>query len=199
MQPVQASLQTAFKTLPTAELGILDRLPAELLSLVLRELGIRSFLRFRQVNRQSRIISTGLWEYELVFKHGLEGLRVLLLAELDDCFTIDKLYRPLITDKCSTCGLLGDLLFLFTAERFCFDCLQSLAHYRVVFPYVFTKLAGLSPARFESLLGPGLRTVPGIYNTEETQVNRPKYLMSEEEAIKTLLTVGAILEPRTRR
>ncbi|KUI57672.1 hypothetical protein VP1G_04950 [Cytospora mali] len=102
MQPVQASLQTAFETLSTAELGILDHLPAELMSTVLRKLDIRSFFRFRQVNRRARVLSTELWEYKLVSKHGLEGLRGVLRAELSHCFTIDDLYRALITDKCST-------------------------------------------------------------------------------------------------
>jgi hypothetical protein len=104
MQLVQGSLQAAFETLPTAGLGILGRLPAELMSMVLRELDILSFFYFRQVNRRARVLSTGLWEYELVSKHGLEGLRGLLRAELAHCFTISDLYRSLITDKCSTCG-----------------------------------------------------------------------------------------------
>ncbi|KAH6706218.1 hypothetical protein BKA61DRAFT_616074 [Leptodontidium sp. MPI-SDFR-AT-0119] len=55
MQSAQASLQAAFETLPTAELGTLDRLPAELMSMVLRRLDIRSFFHFRQVNQRARV------------------------------------------------------------------------------------------------------------------------------------------------
>ncbi|KAG4444330.1 hypothetical protein IFR05_000204 [Cadophora sp. M221] len=141
LRSAQASLQEAFEKLPTAELGTLDRLPAKLMSMVLRSLDIRSFFYFRQVNRRARVLSTGLREYELVSKHGFEGLRGLLRAELAHCFTIDDLYRPLVTDKCSTCGAFGGLLFLFTAERCCFDCLQSSAHYRDLPPSAFAKLA----------------------------------------------------------
>ncbi|KAK3944831.1 hypothetical protein QBC46DRAFT_278870 [Diplogelasinospora grovesii] len=198
MQPVQASLQAAFETLPTAELGILDRLPAELMSMVLRELDIRSFFHFRQVNRRARVLSTRLWEYELVSKHGLEGLRGLLRAELAHCFAIDDLYQPLITDKCSTCGAFGGLLFLFTAERCCFDCLQSSAHYRVLPPSTFARLAHISPSRLKRLSGPSLRTVPGIYNMMETPARRPKYLVFEEKATQTLLAIGAIGEDAIR-
>ncbi|KAI4864996.1 hypothetical protein F4820DRAFT_312535 [Hypoxylon rubiginosum] len=194
MRPVQASLQTAFETLPTAELGILGRLPAELMSMVLRELHVRSFFRFRQVNRRARVVSTGLWEYGLVSKHGLEGLRGLLRAELAHLFTIDDLYRSLITDKCLTCGGFGGLLFLFTAGRCCFDCLQSSAHYRVLPPSAFTKLTHISPGRLKRLSGPTLRTVPGIYNMMETPARRPRYLIFEEKATQTLQAIRAIGE-----
>ncbi|KAI1101736.1 hypothetical protein F4804DRAFT_289153 [Jackrogersella minutella] len=194
MQPVLVSLQAAFETLPTADLGILCRLPAELISMVLRELDILSFFHFRQVNRRARIFSTGLWEYELVSKHGLEGLRGLLRAELAQYFTIDDLYQPLITDKCSTCGDLGVLLFLFTADRCCFNCLESSAHYRVLSPSTFAKLTHISPGRLKRLSGSILRTVPGVYNFLNLSVRRPNHLMFEERASQTLLATGAISE-----
>lgn len=194
MQPVQASLQAAFETPPTAELGILDHLPAELMSMVLRELDIRSFFNFRQVNRRARVLLTGLHEYELVSKHGLEALRGLLRAELAHCFTIEDLYRPLITDECSTCGAFGGFLFLFTAERCCFDCLQSSAHYRVLPPSAFAKIVNISPTQLKRLSIPSLRTMPGIYNMMETPARRPKYLISEEKATQTLLGIRAVGE-----
>ncbi|KAK0617160.1 hypothetical protein B0T14DRAFT_259576 [Immersiella caudata] len=137
MQSIRTSLQAAFETLPAAKLGIFDRLPVELMFLVHRNLDIRSFFHFRQINRQARVLSTGLHEYQLISKHGLEGLRGPLRTGLAHCFTITDLYRPLVTDKCSTCGGFGGLLFLFTAERCCLDCLQSSAHYRVLPPVYF--------------------------------------------------------------
>lgn len=194
MQLVHWSLQAAFDTLPTAELGIFGRFPAELMSMVLRQLDIRSFFYFRQVNRQARVLSTELWEYRLVSKHGLEGLRGLLRAELAHYFTIDNLYRTLITDNCSTCRAFGGFLSLFTAERCCFKCLQSLAHYRVLPPSTFAKLAKISPSRLKRLSGPSLRTAPGVYNMMERPARRPKYLISEEKATQTLLALGVIRE-----
>ncbi|KAI3323077.1 hypothetical protein HD806DRAFT_544482 [Xylariaceae sp. AK1471] len=184
MQPVQASLQSAFETLPTADLGILGRLPVELMSLALHELDIRSFFNFRQVNRQARIISTGLWKYNLVSRYGLEGV---------------DLYRSLITNKCSTCGAFGGHLFLFTAERCCFDCLLSSTHYRVLAPSTFAKLANISPSRLDRLSGQRLRTVPGIYNMLERPARRPKYLILEDKATQTLLAIGTIGEDAVRK
>lgn len=198
MQSAQASLQAAFETLPTAELGTLDRLPAELILMVLRKLDIRCVFHFRQVNRRARLLSTGLREYALVSQHGLEGLRGLLRAELAHCFVIDDLYRSLVTDKCSTCGAFGGLLFLFTAERCCFDCLQSSAHYRVLSPSAFTKLLHISPSRLKRLSGLSLRTVPGIYNMMETPAKRPDHLIFEEKATQMLLAFGVIKEDAAR-
>ncbi|KAI1169003.1 hypothetical protein F5B18DRAFT_658069 [Nemania serpens] len=210
MQLVQASLQSAFKTLPTASLGILGRLPVELIFLTLYELDIRSFFCFRQVNRQARIISTSLWEYNLVSKHGLEGLRGLLRAELAPYFTISDLYRPLITDKCSTCGAFGGHLFLLTAERCCFDCLLTSARYRVIAPSTLADIASMSPSRLGRLSGQWLRTVPGIYNMMRTPARRPKHLLLEDKATQALLSnrvigedkviiLGRRREPKTQR
>ncbi|KAI1364669.1 hypothetical protein F5Y08DRAFT_328524 [Xylaria arbuscula] len=199
MQRVQASLPSAFETLPTADMGILDCLPPELITLVLHELDLRSFFSFRQVNRQSRIVSTSLWEYKLVSQHGLEGLRGLLRAELASYFTISDLYRTLTTDKCSTCGAFGGHLFLFTAERCCFKCLVSSSYCRVLAVSTFAKIAHLSLSRVNRLLGIQLRTVPGIYNMLQRPVKRPKYLIFEEKATQILLTTKAIGESAVRR
>lgn len=198
MQSVQTSLQAAFETPPNAKLGIFDHLPVELSFIVLCHLDIRSFFHFRQLNRRARALSTGLHEYQLVSKHGLEGLRGLLRAGLAHCFTILDLYRPLMTDKCSTCGGFGGLLFLFTAERCCFNCLQSSAHYRVLPPSAFAKLAHMSPSRLLRLSGPALQTVPGTYNLMDTPARRPKYLMLEEKATQMLLAAKAINQDAVR-
>ncbi|KAF4435521.1 F-box domain, Skp2-like protein [Fusarium austroafricanum] len=92
-QKVIKDFHTAFQTTPTAGLGILDQLPLELLSIVCRNLDLLSYFRFRQVNRQARVVSTSVLEYQSVVKHGLEGLRGMLRAGLAQSFTIRDL-RP---------------------------------------------------------------------------------------------------------
>lgn len=194
MQTVQASLQAPFETIPTSEFGILHELPPELMSIVLRGLDLCSFFKFRQVNRQARAISTNLWEYQLVSRYGLEGLRGLLRAGLAQYFTIDDLYRPLVTDGCSICGAFGGHLFLFTAERCCLGCLQSSAHYRVLTISTFAKLARIYPNRLSRLPKLCLRTVPGIYNMLQTPARRPRHLVFQKKATQTLLATKAIDE-----
>lgn len=199
MQPVYASLQAPFETQPIAQLGIFDSLPPELMSLILRFLDLRSLLRFRHVNRQARIVSSNLWAWELVSKHGLEGLRGLLRAGLAPCFTIDDLYRPLISDRCSVCGGFGGHLFLYTAERCCLKCLESSAHYRVLSIFMFAKLARVSSSRINRLGAVCLRTVPGIYNMMETPPRRPKCLILQRKATQALVAEGFVTEDAARR
>ncbi|KAI1754365.1 hypothetical protein F4782DRAFT_494191 [Xylaria castorea] len=152
MQPVQASLQLAFERLPTADLGILGRLPENLCRWSSTSSAFVLFY-FRQANRPARIISTGLWEYNPVSRHRLESLRGVLRAELAPYLTISDLYRTLITDKCSTCGAFGGHLFFFTAERCCLDCFLFSAYYRVLAPSTFAKLANISLCRLNHLAG----------------------------------------------
>lgn len=207
MQPVRGSLHHTFETLPTANLGILDRLPLELTSIVLRNLDIQSFFRFRQVNRQARVLSSELWEYKLVSEHGLEGLRGVLRGVLAHRFTIEYLYRPLVTDICSICGSFGGHLFLFTAERCCLHCLQYSTHYRVLAISSFAKLSSASLTRLRRLKGvslPMLRIVPGVYNWSGKPARRPNHLLFEEGTIQTLLssriiTEDKVLKLRSRR
>jgi hypothetical protein len=199
MQPVYASLQAPFETQATAQLGILGSLPQELMSLILHLLDLRSLFRFRQVNRQARIVSTSLWAYQLVSKHGLEGLRGFLRAGLAPCFTIYDIYRPLITDRCAVCGEFGGHLFLYTAERCCLKCLESSALYRVLSISTFTKLAHVSSSRLSRLETVCLRTVPGIYNMMETPARRPKYLILERKATQALVAEGFVTEYAARQ
>lgn len=194
MQKAETSLQTALSTSPTIQLGHLDRLPLELMSMVLHELDVRSYFCFRQVNRRARVLSTELWEYELVSQHGLEGLRGLLRAGLASRFTIRDLYTTLTTEKCSSCASFGGHLFFFTMERCCIKCLQSEARYRVLPLSTFAKIAHVSSNRLTRLSVPTLRTVPGIYDMMETPARRPKHLIHEETATQTLLAMSVIGE-----
>lgn len=73
-QRVTKSLQTSFDFPPTSGLGQLDRLPNELLCMVLQNLDLLSYFRFRQINRQARAGSTAVSEYRSVAKHGLEDM-----------------------------------------------------------------------------------------------------------------------------
>lgn len=199
MQQIEASLQNAFDRSPTAELGTLGRLPPELISMILRDLDVRSFFYLRQVNQQARVLSTGLWEYRLVSTYGLEGLRGVLRAGLAHCFTINDLYLPLVTNTCTTCGNFGGHLFLFSAERCCFDCLQSVPHFRVLSISTFAKLAHMSSRRLSRLPGLCLRTVPGIYNMMEAPARRPMHLIWAEKATETLLGLNKIGEDTAQK
>lgn len=195
MEVVQASLQAAFKTLPASEPSILDRLPLEIAGMVLHNLDILSYFRFRQVNHQARILSTQLREYELVAKHGLEGLRSLLRTNLAHAFTIVDLYQALISPICNFCRGFGTFLFLPTVQRCCFDCIGEAPDLRVLSPTVVEKKAEVVDTdQLHRLLGLKLRTVPGLYNIEESphEIKRPQYLVTKKKAMEALTSLGVL-------
>ncbi|KAI2781518.1 hypothetical protein F4815DRAFT_444300 [Daldinia loculata] len=194
MQTAQEYLQTAFETLPASGMGKLDRLPPELILMVLCHLDIFSYFQFRQVNRRARILSITLREYRLVTKHGLECLRSLLRTGLAHNFTITDLYRLLINPSCKLCGCLGGFLFLLTATRCCFSCILTSPKLRVISRSTLAKITRLSKSELDWLLDstPGLRPASSSHSLEEGQAIRPKCLFVEEQAIATLKSLGVV-------
>lgn len=186
-QPVLASITAAWETRPQADVGRLTLLPPELLSMVILHLDVRSVFRLRQVNSLARSIVTDIQEYDLVVRHGLEGLRGLLRAGLAQDHLLRDLYHSLLVQSCASCGLFGCLLFLFTLERCCFTCLQSSERYHVIAQSTFSSLANVSRTRLSRFPGLLLRTVPGIYNMMEVPARRPKALVPVRKAIRVLL------------
>ncbi|KAL7921093.1 hypothetical protein ACQKWADRAFT_296248 [Trichoderma austrokoningii] len=191
-QIVLRDLQTAFKAPAASGLGILGRLPPELLWIVFRNIDLLSYFRFRHVNRQARALSTAVSEYQSVVKYGLEGLRGMLRAGLAQTFTIGDLYRPLICEKCALCGEFGGFLFLPTATRCCFACIRTSPDLRVICTSTLSRLAKISTKRLLRLLGPDLRTVPGLYSMEEHRVRRPKGLVAAQLATARLQVLGIL-------
>lgn len=193
-EAVQDSLQTTFDIPPQSGLGDLDCLPAELMTMVLKNLDILSYFRFRRVNRYARILSTSPREYQLVAKYGVEGLRALLRSDCARRFTIMDLYRLLTTPSCALCGKFGGFLFLLTATRCCFTCLHSSPSLSVISTTVFARKAGIPTHKLSVSYGSTLRTVSGHYSILGTRARRPKKLILKAEAIAALDSQGVLKE-----
>lgn len=192
MRAVQHSLQMAFGNPPSAGLLMLDRLPPELMSMVLHNLDLLSYFRFRQVNRRARVLSTSLPQYNRVAKHGLEGLRGLLRAKIAHGFNLMDLYRPLITPSCMLCGRFGGFMFLPTATRCCFACIRHSLILRVLSLSSLAKLTRISRGRLKRILRLIPHTVSGIYSMLEKTPRRPNHLVAEQEAVSTLKSLGLL-------
>ncbi|SPJ72265.1 uncharacterized protein FTOL_01993 [Fusarium torulosum] len=106
-QAVTRGLQTAFKSPTPSSLGLLDRLPIELVWMVFRNLDVQSYFRFRHANRKARAACTAIPEYQAIAKYGLEGLRGMLRAGLAQTVTIGDLYKSLIRETCENCTRLA--------------------------------------------------------------------------------------------
>ncbi|OTB18908.1 hypothetical protein K445DRAFT_19515 [Daldinia sp. EC12] len=189
---VQESLQTPFETPPVSGIGNLDRLPPELMLMVLYCLDLRSYFKFRQVNRSARVLLSSLREYKLVSKYGLECLRNLFRTRLGHAFTTVDLYRTLISPGCKLCGGFGGFVFLFTLVRCCPACIQNSPKLRVIHMSALAKLARRSPKRLSRLLEVILWPVPGLYSLSESPAIRPKRLLAEEQAVATLKSLGLL-------
>ncbi|KAF5588516.1 hypothetical protein FPANT_6591 [Fusarium pseudoanthophilum] len=191
-QVVRESIEEPFTTTPTVKLGALDLLPNELLNIILRNLDLLSHFRFRHVNRRSRVLASGLREYKAVVRHGIEGFRGMLRSRLATHFTFGDMYRALIHEACSFCKNFGGFLYLPTAARCCFECIENAPELRVISMSALSKLTKLSAKRLKSHLGYVLRTVPGIYSMRERPAVRPGLLLAEVEATRTLTELGLI-------
>lgn len=185
-EAVQDSLQAAFEIPPSSGLGDMHCLPAELMTMVLENLDILSYFRFRRVNRYARILSTSPREYQLVAKYGVEGLRAMLRSDCARRFTIMDLYRVLTSQSCAQCGKFGGYLFLLTATRCCFPCLQASQNLRVISTTNFANRAGISTYKLSVSYRSTLRTVSGCYSISGARAKRPKKLILLSEAIAAL-------------
>ncbi len=190
LEVVQASIETAFENPPTSGLGVLDRLPGELMAIVLHSFDLLSIFRFRQVNRAARLLITSLPEYQLIARNGLQGLGSLWRTKLAHCFTIDELYATLTTPNCEQCGAFGCFLFLPKATRCCFDCSYNAPKLLVVGTSEFAEIA-----RTTGLLESPLHTVSGNYSLNDRQGPRPKYLLTANQTTPVLRAINR-LDPK---
>lgn len=176
-------------------LGILSRLPEELTLMILRELDILSYLRFRRVNNRARSITTASREYKTVVKHGLQGLKPLLKAELGQVFTIAHFYQTLVSNQCEFCGKFATFLYLITCQRCCFTCLQISVDLHVLpipVPKVFAKAVHSSSKEIEKMCGPKLRVVYGKYSLQPwPSVKRPRYLVQAKPVVEKLRSLDS--------
>ncbi|ENH64059.1 hypothetical protein FOQG_16075 [Fusarium oxysporum f. sp. raphani 54005] len=182
-------------TTSSSSLGILSRLPEELILMILRELDILSYLRFRGVNNRARSIATASREYKTVVKHGLQGLKPLLKAELAHVCTIAHFYQTLVSNKCEFCGKFATFLYLITCQRCCFTCLQISVDLHVLpvpVPKAFAKAVKCSSKEIEKISGPKLRVVYGKYSLQPwPNVKRPRYLVQAKPVVEKLRSLGS--------
>ncbi|EXL76071.1 hypothetical protein FOPG_09078 [Fusarium oxysporum f. sp. conglutinans race 2 54008] len=150
--------------------------------------------RFRHVNRRARILASELQEYKCVVKHGMEGFRSMLRTRLATHFTFGDMYSALTTETCSLCKNFGDFLFLPTATRCCFACIENAPELRVISLVAFKKLTKVKMKWLTYHIGRVVRTVPGLYSMGEKPARRPGLLLAEVEVAR-MLSALCLLTP----
>ncbi|KAI8407879.1 hypothetical protein FOFC_10807 [Fusarium oxysporum] len=123
-QEVRRFFSRCHKT-QTPNLGVLARLPQDLLEEIVLHLDIDSFRRFRQVSRRARYLSTVITIYQRVLRCAPDALNALRRTDLSGYVSYSDVYTALTTSKCTFCGRFGEFMFLPTAKRCCFECLRA--------------------------------------------------------------------------
>ncbi|KAI0426163.1 F-box domain-containing protein [Xylaria sp. FL1042] len=195
-KPMEATLQSR-----ASSLGILDRLPVELLHEVLRSLDFQSTIRFSRVSIQGRNILCSLPAYRDVIKHAPHALAALSQTKLLHLHSASELHNALRNERCATCPEYGVYLFLPTCERCCWQCLRSNPTRRVVSPTAAAKTFALSPKMVQQL--PVMFSIPGTYGVACKSTQKSYRLVSVSAAKELVMSiygsVGNAIEAIIRR
>ncbi|KAI8409172.1 hypothetical protein FOFC_09004 [Fusarium oxysporum] len=176
-QVVRESIESRFAASPGAKLAALDVLPNELLDIILGYLDTFPLSPCQPASpdlgkRASRIqVCRQTW-------HGRLSQHVAALT----------------TETCSLCKNFGDFLFLPTATRCCFACIENAPELRVISLVAFKKLTKVKMKWLTYHIGRVVRTVPGLYSMGEKPARRPGLLLAEVEVAR-MLSALCLLTP----
>jgi hypothetical protein len=165
---------------PTHTLGALDRLPVELLNMVLTQLTIRSLADFRRVNRRAMQVVDSVPEYKAIVTYIPTSLRGILSIGTGEWILCQDLYQKLCTAECDSCGDFGGYLYLITCRRVCFLCFTEKTDFLPLKRADAVRKFGLAREHLASL--PAMRTVPGSYSPREIQIGNRLMLIDHSAA-----------------
>lgn len=114
---------------PQYHLGVLDKLPLELLCNTLLKTDIRSLTDFRCVNARAMEVVNSILEYQLILRNCPALLRGLLSTGLGSSFSCEDLFRTLNAYDCATCGDFAGFIYILTCRRVCFLCFSEKPEY----------------------------------------------------------------------
>jgi hypothetical protein len=184
-QQIASSLMTVFRSQPVSDLGYLDNLPYELKLSVLSYLDVESFLRFRQVNRRLRIMIHDMDQYRALVKHGSDALLAVFRTGMTSRIRFTDLYLALCTRDCYICGSFGGFLWIPTAQRCCFGCIEgsgSMNDMRIVDQQAYDF------GRWFQFQDPGvvasLLAIPGTYGLVRTKYRNRMKIIYEKPSEK---------------
>ncbi|KAI0971217.1 F-box domain-containing protein [Xylaria arbuscula] len=181
-KPMKATLQNR-----ASSLGILDRLPVELLHEVLRNLDFQSTIRFSRVSVQGKNILCSLPAYRDVIKHAPHTLAALGQTKLLHLHSASELHIALRNERCATCPEYGVYLFLLTCERCCWQCLRAKPTRRVVSLTTAAKTFALSPKMVQQL--PVMFSIPGTYGVACKSTQKSYKLVSVSAAKELVMSI----------
>ncbi|PWY68646.1 hypothetical protein BO70DRAFT_366019 [Aspergillus heteromorphus CBS 117.55] len=177
---------------PRYGLRILDRLPLEIIQMVLMRLDIRSLTDFRQVNRKARLVTDSIPQYRQILTHAPALFRRCLNIESARFFSCQELYNQLCTAECDSCGDFGGYLYLITCRRVCFLCFTEKVDYLPLLRKDLTIHFGLHSKNLTGL--PCMRSFPGRYSPRGIKCQRRQILFDYSSARQAGVAVHGSIE-----
>ena len=166
---------------PRVNLGNLDRLPPEILSITLIQIDLQTLTDFRRVNQRAMEVIDSIPQYAAILEHTPDALRALLAVETANMTTCQDIYSQLCTFRCNTCSNFGDYLYLITLKRTCFECFTQNQSYLPLLPSEVRRRFGLTFAQLKSV--PRMRSLPGCYSLEMKNCIRRVTLYDPKSAV----------------
>lgn len=162
-------------------MGMLDRLPLEIIHQILEQLDFFTLVILRGLNLASRSIVDSLPAFKYMTQYAANTLRALSRTRLITVFTASRLLNVLRTDRCMNCQQYGAFLFLLTCSRCCFKCLEKDARLRAITLSTAKSSLGLKAKDLRRL--PTMLSLPGTYALRGRRTTKKRFrLVSAVEA-----------------
>jgi hypothetical protein len=164
--------------------GLLELLPPELLSSILRMLDVQSIVRLSCTSVSGNLIVRSHQPYRDLLALAPEALSALSRTWLLNVYSAPEIHAALRAERCFICSQYGAFLFLPTCERCCWDCLYSSPLTRLITPRQIMEYFGLNTEQVEQLTT--LRVTAGKY----LSTNEPDPRGQKVIAVKAARDVG---------
>ena len=163
-----------------SSIGSLDRLPLELVYIVLGMLDVRSVTRVASVSIKGGALVKCHPAYRDMIDFAPEAMAALAKTDVIGLHSLTKLHATLRSERCICCREYGAFLFLPTCERCCWECLRFKPSLRLLPPKEAGKYFRLSQRHLQQL--PIISTIPGCYGILATETLESYKLVSVKHA-----------------
>lgn len=182
LDQVQSSLLQTIST-TSSTVGDVELLPLDAILEICSLFDIQSLFNFRHVNRRALQLVATTRGYEMVIRHALEALGIILRTKVASWFTISDLLEALCTRDCGLCCSFGSFIFLPSFMRCCFACVRKNCLPPVGRVPALGKLSNPSQSYLRGLV-PTVTTLPGRY--VEGIMRKQRYEIMPTEFVGTL-------------
>ncbi|KAF6815718.1 F-box domain-containing protein [Colletotrichum sojae] len=181
-----------------SSLGVLDRLPPEIMSMVLGLLDLPSLAFFARVSHRANDVIRSLRQYQDLLAFAPEAVEALRRTEVIRVHSVAHLHDALRSRRCATCTELGEFLFLPTGERCCWQCLRDHPFLRMISPWQAQMYFCLSRRHLRRLtpftvIGGAYGIHGGVYDFRQRSI-REQTLFSARAALELGLKVHGSAE-----